>query len=181
MLTHRGTQILHTPRLTLRRITANDTETAFRNWMSDEEVTRYLTWPAHSSAEISAMIVNEWIASYSREDFYQWVIEFEREVIGTISVVDHNDDLEKAEIGYCIGKNWWHRGITSEALAAVIAYLFDEVGMQRIEARHDPRNPHSGAVMRKCGMKFEGTLRRSDRNNQGICDASIYAILSDER
>ena len=181
MLTHRGTQTLHTPRLTLRRITAEDTQAAFRNWMSDEEVTRYLTWPAHGSVEISAMIINEWVNRYRQNDFYQWVIEFEGEAIGSISVVDRNDDVAKAEIGYCIGKAWWHRGIVSEALRAVIDYLFDEVGMQRIEARHDPRKPHSGAVMRKCGMTFEGTLRRSDRNNQGICDASVYAILSDER
>ena len=181
MLTHRGTFTLRTPRLTLRRITAEDTQSAFRNWMGDEEVTRYLTWPAHESAEISAMIIALWIKDYARDDFYQWVIEFEGEAIGTISVVEQNDDLRKAEIGYCIGKHWWHRGITSEALRAVIDFLFDEVGMQRIEARHDPRNPNSGAVMLKCGMKFEGTLRRSDRNNQGICDASIYAILADER
>ena len=68
----------------------------------------------------------------------------------------------------------------SEALKAVIDFLFEEVGMERIEARHDPNNPHSGGVMRKCGMKYEGTTRRSDRNNQGICDAAHYAILRSE-
>ena len=65
----------------------------------------------------------------------------------------------------------------SEALAAVIEYLFTEVGMNRVAARHDPNNPHSGGVMRKCGMKYEGTHRASDRNNQGICDAAYYAVL----
>lgn len=181
MLTHKGTKTLHTDHLTLRRFNGGDAQAMFNNWANDEEVTRYLTWPAHQSADISAMILADWVANYSRDDFYQWGIEFEGEVIGSISVVNHDDNIEKAEIGYCIGKNWWHRGITSEALSAVISYLFDEVGMQRIEARHDPRNPHSGAVMRRCGMTFEGTHRRSDRNNQGICDASHYAILRDER
>ena len=68
----------------------------------------------------------------------------------------------------------------TEALSAVIAYLFDEVGMNRIAARHDPNNPHSGGVMRKCGMKYEGTNRACDRNNQGICDAAQYSILRGE-
>lgn len=68
----------------------------------------------------------------------------------------------------------------SEALRAVIDFLFDEVGMQRVEARHDPHNPHSGDVMRKCGMQYEGTQRRADRNNQGLCDASWYAILAED-
>ena len=60
-------------------------------------------------------------------------------------------------------------------------FFFDEVGVNRVESRHDPNNPNSGAVMRKCGMTFEGTLRQSDWNNQGICDASWYALLADAR
>ena len=83
-------------------------------------------------------------------------------------------------IGYCIGKPWWHQGITSEALAAVIGFFFDRVGVSRIEARHDARNPRSGLVMRKCGMKYEGTLRSADRNNQGIHDVCYYGLLKRE-
>ena len=86
-----------------------------------------------------------------------------------------------AHIGYCIGKAWWHQGITAEALKTVMDFLFDEVGVNKIESRHDPRNPNSGAVMRKCGMQYEGTLRQSDWNNQGICDASYYGLLASER
>lgn len=180
MLTHKGTQTLHTARLTLRRFTPEDAPAMFKNWASDSEVTRYLTWPAHSGEDVSRTIIESWIADYDKDSFYLWAIEFDGEVIGSISVVDRSDDLEKAEIGYCIGKAWWHRGIMTEALGAVIAYLFDAVGLQRIESRHDPRNPHSGDVMKKCGMTYEGTHRRADRNNQGICDCSCYAILKEE-
>lgn len=52
--------------------------------------------------------------------------------------------------------------------------------VNRIESRHDPRNPNSGKVMGKCGMKYEETLRSSDHNNQGICDACYYGILKSE-
>ena len=180
MLTHKGTQTLRTSRLTLRRFAQGEAEIMYRNWASDDEVTRFLTWPAHASVAVSETVLDDWLANYIRDDYYQWAIVFEGEPIGSIAVVSQNDSLEKAEIGYCIGKKWWHRGIMSEALGAVIHYLFTEVGMQRIESRHDPRNPHSGDVMRKCGMTFEGTHRRADRNNQGICDASCYAILADE-
>ena len=68
----------------------------------------------------------------------------------------------------------------SEALTAVMQFLFKNVGMNRIEAKHDINNPHSGGVMKKCGMKYEGTSRASDRNNQGICDIARYAILRDD-
>ena len=62
-----------------------------------------------------------------------------------------------------------------------IRFLFEEVNANRICACHDVNNPNSGKVMMKCGMKYEGTLRSADRNNQGICDVSYYSLLKSER
>lgn len=182
MLTHKGTQIIETERLILRRAAAADAEAMYRNWASDPEVTRFLTWPAYTSVDTAHYILDLWGKEYEKPDFYQWMIVPKElgEPIGSISVVRQREDIGEAEIGYCIGRNWWHRGIMSEALAAVIKYLFEEVGMNRVAARHDSNNPHSGGVMKKCGMKYEGTTRQSDRNNQGICDAAQYAILRGE-
>ena len=183
MLTHKGTQPLETPRLILRPFAAEDAPAMYRNWASDPEVTKFLTWPAHSREEVSAAVLTDWVGQYNDPRYYQWAIVLRElgEPIGSISVVRQNEQVAEAEIGYCIGSNWWHRGIVSEALAAVIDYLFVQVGMNRIAARHDPNNPHSGGVMRKCGMTYEGTTRQSDRNNQGICDAAHYAILRSDR
>ena len=180
MLTHKGTKELHTDRLILRRFYENDAEAMYRNWASDSEVTKYLIWPTHESVDTTRAIIASWIKEYENDNCYQWAIVYEGEPIGSISVVSQHERIEKAEIGYCMGKNWWHKGIMSESLGAVIAFLFDEVGFQRIESRHDPNNPHSGGVMRKCGMTYEGTHRRADRNNQGICDTSYYGILKEE-
>ena len=180
---HKGTKTLEAARLILRRAQLSDAQAMFDNWASDPEVTKYLTWPTHESVDISRQVLESWIGQYGSNEFYQWIITLkgEDQPIGSISVVSLDNRVEKAEIGYCIGSAWWHRGFTSEAMRAVIDYLFDEVGMNRIEARHDPRNPHSGGVMRKCGMQYEGTARAADRNNQGICDACHYAILASER
>lgn len=182
MLTHKGTQPIETTRLILRRAVREDAEPMFRNWASDPEVTKFLTWPAHGRVEISDRVVHSWIQEYEKENYYQWMIVPKElgEPIGSISVVRQNDRVEEAEIGYCIGRKWWHKGIMTEALAAVMEYLFAEVGLSRVAARHDPNNPHSGMVMRKCGMKYEGTNRACDRNNQGICDAAQYAVLRSE-
>ena len=180
-MNHTGTQTIRTGRLILRRFTVNDAEAMFRNWANDPEVTKYLTWPPHGDVEVTRNLLKSWVAEYEKPDHYQWVIEFGGEPIGSIAVVSLDDRIKKCEIGYCIGKAFWRRGIMTEALAAVINYMFDNVGMERVEARHDTNNPNSGAVMKKCGMKYEGTMRRSDWNNQGICDAARYAILRDER
>ncbi len=176
---HCGTQTIETERLILRRLRKEDAAAMFRNWTSDPEVTKYLTWPTHGSIAVSEQVLAGWIKNYGSDRFYRWGIELKAasEVIGSISVVGQTEEIAAAAIGYCIGRNWWHQGITSEALAAVIRYLFREVGCNRIEARHDVRNPHSGEVMKKCGMQFEGVLRSADKNNQGICDVAQYAVL----
>lgn len=177
---HLGTKRIETERLILRPFTIADVDKMYSNWASDPAVTKYLTWPAHENRGITQWVLSDWISHYSEDDYYQWAIEFAGEPIGSIAVVSRNDHTESVEIGYCIGRNWWHRGIVTEALKGVIRFFFDEVGVNRVAARHDPRNPHSGAVMKKCGMQFEGTLRQSGRNNQGICDESYYGILRSE-
>lgn len=180
---HQGTQTLHTRRLMLRRFVPEDAAAMYRNWASDPEVTRYLTWPTHPSEAVSAAVLADWCPRYAAADYYHWAVVHEAtgEPVGSIAVVKQDDDIAMAHVGYVLGRRWWRQGLASEALQAVLDYLLDTVGMQRIEARHDPRNPRSGAVMRRCGMTCEGTLRRADRNNQGVCDAVMYAILADDR
>ncbi len=183
-MNHVGTQKLETDRLILRRYTKDDAKAMYKNWASDDDVTKFLTWPTHSSQDISESVISEWIKSYANDNFYHWTIVFKEngnEPIGDISVVEMKENASVVQIGYCIGKSWWNKGITSEALKRIIDFMFDEVGANRIEARHDSKNPNSGKVMKKCGMKYEGTLRSSDWNNQGLCDACYYAILKADR
>ena len=182
MLNHKGTQTIETKRLILRQAQIADAEAMFRNWANDPEVTKYLTWPVHGNVEVTKTLLANWVASYEKDDYYQWMIVLKEtgEPIGSICAGSMGR-AESAHIGYCIGRAWWHQGIMTETLRAVMDFLFDEVGYHRVESLHDPNNPHSGNVMKKCGMKYEGTLRQADRNNQGICDACYYGLLKDER
>ncbi len=180
-MNHTGTLTIETNRLLLRRFTGDDAAAAYRNWTSDEKVTEFLRWLTHRSLETTQRVLNDWISKYDQKDFYQWAIILKAagdEPIGTISVVDKNERLNIVHIGYCIGSPWWHQGITSEALAGVIPFLFEKVQVNRIEAQHDPNNPHSGQVMRKCGLQYEGTLRQADFSNRGIVDAAMYSLLA---
>lgn len=179
---NKGTERLETDRLILRRFTIADAQNMFDNWASDDEVTKYLTWPTHTSVEVSKMILNGWIEKYADDNFYNWAIELKEngQVIGNISVVEFFEDIECAEIGYCLGREYWGRRIMPEALGEVIAFLFDEVGLNRVEARHDVNNPKSGRVMLKAGLKYEGIRRQRDRNNQGIVDTAYYGLLRED-
>lgn len=182
MIQHKGTTVIDTKRLRLRPFVPEDAAPMFRNWASDEEVTKFLTWPAHKSQEVTGHVVEQWYGQREKPNFYQWAIELKElhEPIGSISAVKVDERTEAATIGYCIGRRWWGQGITAEALEAVTAFFFQEVGMNCVNACHDPRNPNSGRVMRKCGMTREGTWRAGGVNNQGICDETWYSILRDE-
>ena len=181
-MNHSGTKTLETNRLILRAFVPEDAGAMFRNWAGDPEVTKYLTWPTHESEAVSAQVIASWVEQNNNPKHYQWAIVWKEimEPIGSISAVNINDDLCQITVGYCIGKPWWHQGVMTESFSAVIRYFFEEVGANRIDAYHDVNNPHSGMVMVKCGLRHEGILRQADRNNQGICDKSIYAILRED-
>lgn len=87
MITHKGTQTIHTERLILRKFTVDDAQAMFENWASDEKVTRYLTWCPHESPEATKQLLELWCAAYENPNTYNWVMEYEGTPIGNISVV----------------------------------------------------------------------------------------------
>ena len=178
-----GTQTIETHRLILRRLRAEDAEDMFINWASDPEVTRFLTWPAHTSVDVTRSLLSDWIPRYEDSGYFSWAIELKEtgSVVGNISVVRLEEAIGEAEIGYCLGRAYWGRGIMPEALRAVIDYLFDTAGVNRIMAGHDVNNPKSGRVMEKAGMKPEGIRRGGGINNQGICDVACWSLLRSDR
>ena len=179
---HFGTKEIETRNLFLRRFQLDDAEKIFRNWTNDDEVTTYLMWPTHKDINVTIGVLNNWIQNYKNDNFYLWAIVLKeiKEPIGSISIVKQLDEIKMVHFGYCIGKKWWNKGITSEALKALIKFFFEEVGVNRIESRYDLRNPNSGKVMQKCGMKYEGLKRQGDYNNQGICDSVEYGLIAEE-
>ncbi len=180
---HCGTQKIETKRLILRRFAPDDYQPMYNNWASDPEVSKYLTWKPHDNVDVSKAITNDWVNSYEKDNYYQWAIALKTDAenpFGSISVVEINENILSFEIGYCIGQKFWRQGITSEALAAVIDFLFENTDVNRIEAIHNINNPNSGRVMKKCGMIFEGMHRQGSRDNTGLCDVNYYSILREE-
>lgn len=183
MLNHKGTKIIETERLILRPYRSTDAESMFKNWASDPNVAKFLTWNAHRSISDTEAIINLWLAEYNKPSRCNWVIVLKEigEPIGSIDVVHIYDNTGIAEIGYCIGQKWWNKGIVTEAFRSVIGYLFEEVGFNQIRAAHAVKNPASGRVMQKCGLQYEGTFRKFFRATSGeLLDISYYSILKEE-
>lgn len=181
-LHHGGSPILPCDRIVLRPFAAEDAPLMFKNWANDPDVTRYMTWFPHKDAQETEAIISMWEEGYSKPDFYQWAILLRKtnEPIGSIGVVKLDEAHQSCELGYCIGKPFWHQGYTSEALKEVLKFLFEQVGFQTVTARHDVRNPHSGDVMKKCGMRYMETRKNIGFTKEGEpLSCAYYTICKD--
>jgi RimJ/RimL family protein N-acetyltransferase len=103
-------------------------------------------------------------------------------LVGAIGLKDIDDVHAQAELGYWVGVEWWGRGIATEAARAVLAYAFDCRGLNRVAAHYMVRNPASGVVLERVGMRREGVLRQRVLKEGRFEDVVLYAILrSDPR
>lgn len=176
---HYGTKNIETKRLNLRKFSLDDALAVYKNWASDKEVAKYLTWKTHPNLKTTQNVVSEWVKNYSSHKYYKWAITLKEngnEPIGDISVVSLNEKNSTATIGYCIGKFWWHQGIMSEALNSVIYFLFNVVHINKIKASHDLKNINSGKVVQKCGMRFLKILY-DVKNGEKLCDICTIQLI----
>ena len=181
-MNHKGTKTLETERLILRKFEITDAQNMFDNWASNPNVTKYLIWQPYTNVDDVKAYIQFCIDNYRNNDNYNWVIEYKEngQAIGSISVVEVHENINAVTVGYCLGEEYWRKGIMTEAFKGVIDFLFKEVEVERIESTHDVNNPNSGKVMEKCGLQYEGTLRKAAVNNQGICDSVVRAILKED-
>lgn len=175
MITHKGTQTIITERLLLRKILPEDAEMVFK-WMSDPEVCKYECWEPHKSVDFTRGYIIQVFDGYKSNPTYQWGIQLNDKLIGSISIVNVNDYHQKALMGYCLAKEYWSNGYMTEAVKAVINYMLYDIDLNRIEATHSVENVASSRVLEKAGMILEGHAKDYYYCNSGFQDSNLYAI-----
>ncbi len=122
-----------------------------------------------------------WISSHEEirkqgDHPFAVVLRETNELVGTVGL-HIKQDHDRAEIGYWIGVPYWGHGYATEAAAAVMRYGFENFPLNRIYAVHFTRNPSSGRVLQKIGMRYEGTLRQHLKKWGEYVDLAYYGIL----
>ena len=102
-------------------------------------------------------------------------------MIGDISVVEMNEDDSSCEIGYVLGKNYWSRGLMTEALKAILDFCFTQAGFQKVRARYASLNLASGRVMEKAGMSYLKTIANGVERKDYVADLIYYQISREDR
>ena len=172
---------VETQRLLLRKMTLADADDMFR-YASDPDVARFTTWEPHRSIDETRRFLEDALDAYAAGDVRNWgvVHKDDRRFIGTAGFLYWNVDVARAEIGYAMSREYWGRGLMTEAVEAIIRFGFERMRLNRIEARCDALNIGSARVMEKAGMQHEGTLRQWFVAEGEYRDMKLYAILRQE-
>lgn len=146
------TPLLQTERLLLRRFFPEDVPALFL-LLQDEEVNTFLPWFALKDMQEAETFYRERIApEYEKPQarFYAVCLREDNVPIGYITVGAE----ESRDLGYALRRQFWHRGIMTEAGIKVLKEL-EGAGIPYVTATHDVKNPKSGGVMRRLGLKYQ--------------------------
>ena len=173
--------LIETDRLILRRMMVKDYEDMYL-YARRPDVTKYLTWKAHTSPMYTKEYLEYIATKYSLGEFYDWAVIDKREqkMIGTCGFTRFDFHSNSAEVGYVLNPEYWGKGYATEAVKAVVKFGFETIGVVRIEAKYMEGNTASLRVMEKVGMSYEGMMRsallmENEYKNIGVC-----SILLDE-
>jgi RimJ/RimL family protein N-acetyltransferase len=175
------TEIIRTERLLLRPFALADAP-AVTALVSVREIASTTVSIPHPYNEAMA---EAWIGTHSagraRGDQYTFAITVPEgdELVGAVGLAV-NQQNRRAELGYWTGLPYWGRGYGTEAAAAILRFGFETLGLHRIFAHHMTRNPASGRIMEKIGMRHEGSLRGHVLKWGVHEDLELYGILRED-
>ncbi len=171
---------IETERIILREFKLGDEYEMFSNWANDPEVVKYLTWPIHENIEVTRSIIQSWVNQYQDPKTIRFGITLKDtgELVGGIDVVHYIDGVP--EVGYCLAKKCWNKGIMTEVFSAFRDYLFT-IGFKKITIRAEVENIGSNRVIQKCGFKLVETVHLNEPRSWNINCYELSRILETDR
>ena len=172
--------VLETERLRLRPFTFDD-EVAVFALVSDPEIARFVRFEAHRNRAETRAFLELVFECYGRGDPFAWAIVLREDtrLIGSCGFVSQAPERKSAEIGYWLGKPYWGKGYAVEAALALVRFGFEQMGLERVEAKCFNENRAGQRVIEKLGMNFEGT-DRSERIKGAYPELKVYGIAQQD-
>jgi RimJ/RimL family protein N-acetyltransferase len=173
---------LATPRLLLREFEEDDWR-ATHPYESDPVVVRYQSHGVRTPEESRDYILR--VMALARETprrVYDLavVLREDNRLIGRCGMHVNNPERNEATVWYVLERSQWRKGYISEAVRALVDFGFGTLGLHRVWADCDPRNPASFRVMEKLGMRKEAHFRENVFIKGEWCDSLVYAVLDHE-
>lgn len=173
--------ILESERLLLRPIKESDADDIFEIF-SDKEVMKYYDLLPFSSINDAVNQVEIFRKCLSEKTMMRWGIELKEngKLIGTCGFFAFSEENMKAEMGYELNREYWNKGIMSEALKMIIDFIFRETDINRVEAYVEPMNTASLKLLESLGFTKEGLLRQYEVCRGNLIDITIWGLLRND-
>ncbi|NQU68037.1 MAG: GNAT family N-acetyltransferase [Candidatus Marinimicrobia bacterium] len=170
--------VIQSDNLLLRLPTQKDAQSIF-NYASDPDVTKYMHWDTHRSLQDSADFLDRCIESDRRYDQLDFGITLKENNLFVGMCGFHNFTLShgRTEMGYVLHKDYWGKGIMTEAVSVLLKYGFETLQWHRIQAIARVENIPSQRVMKNVGMQEEGLLRDYLFIKGHYFDYKLFSIL----
>lgn len=147
---------------------------------SDPTVMRYWSFPAWTDISQATDYFASARSGRDPERMLCWATTLPAtdHLIGGVTLFSINRAQGRADIGYVLGSTHWGNGYAREAVALVLDYAFDTLGLRRVEADIDPRNASSCKLAERLGFVREGLLRERWEVAGEVCDTAMYGLLA---
>jgi ribosomal-protein-alanine N-acetyltransferase len=170
--------VIETERLRLRKLSMRDAGDVYE-YASEPQVAEHVTWEHHRNISDSMHFLRIMIQQYDEGTPSPWGIIYKEigKLVGTIGFHVWSPQNSYAEVGYALSKDYWNKGIMTEAYSEVIKFGFERMKLNRIEATCKLANTASEKVMLKCGMTYEGIMRKKLFAKGDFHDLKLYSLL----
>lgn len=172
---------LRTKRLELRLVEHRDLPDLLAVHSVDE-VNRFLPFDTWAGMSDALAWYKKVLQRHQGGEAIQFAIVESRsgKVMGSCLVFGYEEDAQRVELGYGLGQGWWGQGYAREAIEMLIAHCFDTLALRRLDARVDPRNHASHALLLRLGFTLEGCLRQRQVFKGELVDVNLYGLLMSE-
>jgi ribosomal-protein-alanine N-acetyltransferase len=170
--------IFETERLILRRLELKDAEDYYL-FASDPLITTHTKWSHHVEITETVQYLESVNEKINLRQSYHWAIvnKENKKVVGRVSLFKFDRSNDNCEIGFGIARDYWNKGIITEATNRILEYAFKELNLNRVDARCNEENFGSERVMQKIGMKYEGLIREQLKIRGEYKNQKLYSLI----
>ncbi|MBI4152108.1 GNAT family N-acetyltransferase [Candidatus Woesearchaeota archaeon] len=168
-------------RINLRTLKKSDA-VSLAHYANNPDIAHYTLLPYPYRLKDAQDFIRKTQKNFKMKTAYELGIELKdsKEIIGMISLTNINKKNKNAEVGYWLGKEYWRKGMMTEALCLILSLGFRQLHLVKVSAKVMHPNIASAKFLESSGFKFEGTLRKNEFRNRKWYDELRYSILRSE-
>jgi ribosomal-protein-alanine N-acetyltransferase len=172
--------VLNGRQVTLRELRASDAPSLFA-LLTTEEVSRFIS-PPPSTVEGFERFIAWTLRQRTAGTYACFAVTLNGfdTAIGIFQVRETEPGFGTAEWGFALGSPFWGAGVFAEGAELVLDFVFNTIGVHRLEARAAVRNGRGNGALQKLGAVQEGVLRKSFLKNGEYLDQALYAMVDDD-